>query len=48
MGALVWQPLRGRLIMEQIYDHQSSVANGSMPLFVLDAWEDAYSGWKAS
>jgi superoxide dismutase, Fe-Mn family len=41
-GALAWEPLGGRLIIEQVYDHQSSVANGSLPLLVFDAWEHAY------
>ena len=41
-GALAWEPLGGRLVIEQIYDHQSSLLNGSMPLLVLDAWEHAY------
>jgi Fe-Mn family superoxide dismutase len=41
-GAVAWEPLGGRLIIEQIYDHQSSVANGSLPLLVFDAWEHAY------
>jgi Fe-Mn family superoxide dismutase len=41
-GALAWDPLGGRLIIEQVYDHQSSVANGSSPLLVFDAWEHAY------
>jgi superoxide dismutase, Fe-Mn family len=41
-GALAWEPLGGRLVIEQIYDHQGSVANGSIPLLVFDAWEHAY------
>ena len=41
-GALAWEPLGGRLIIEQIYDHQSSVSNGALPLLVFDAWEHAY------
>ncbi len=41
-GALAWEPLGGRLIIEQIYDHQGNVGNGSIPLFVIDAWEHAY------
>jgi superoxide dismutase, Fe-Mn family len=41
-GALAWEPLGGRLIVEQIYDHQSSAATGSIPLLVFDAWEHAY------
>jgi Fe-Mn family superoxide dismutase len=41
-GALAWEPLGGRLIVEQIYDHQSNVGVGSIPLFVIDAWEHAF------
>jgi superoxide dismutase, Fe-Mn family len=41
-GALAWEPLGGRLIVEQIYDHQSNIGVGSIPLFVIDAWEHAF------
>ncbi len=41
-GALAWEPLGGRLIVQQIYDHQSNVGVGSIPLFVIDAWEHAF------
>ena len=41
-GALAYEPLGGRLIVEQIYDHQSNVGNGSVPLLVFDAWEHAF------
>jgi Fe-Mn family superoxide dismutase len=41
-GALAYEPLGGRLIVEQVYDHQSSVGNGSVPLLVFDAWEHAF------
>jgi superoxide dismutase, Fe-Mn family len=41
-GALVWEPLGQRLLVTQIYDHQSNVGQGSQPLFVIDAWEHAY------
>jgi Fe-Mn family superoxide dismutase len=33
---------RGRLIIEQVYDHQANVAQGAEPLLVIDAWEHAY------
>ena len=32
----------GKLIVEQIYDHQGNVGAGSVPLLVIDAWEHAY------
>jgi len=41
-GVLAWDPLGQRLIVEQIYDHQSNVSQGSTPLFVIDSWEHAY------
>ena len=41
-GALTWEPLGGRLIIEQVYDHQANVAQGAEPLLVIDAWEHAY------
>lgn len=41
-GALAWEPLGGRLIVQQIYDHQDNVGVGSIPLFVIDAWEHAF------
>lgn len=41
-GALAWEPLGQRLVVEQIYDHQSNVGQGSVPLLVIDAWEHAY------
>ena len=41
-GVLAWEPLGGRLVVEQIYDHQGNVGNGSVPLLVFDAWEHAF------
>jgi superoxide dismutase, Fe-Mn family len=41
-GALCYEPLSQRLIVEQIYDHQSNLGNASLPLLVLDMWEHAY------
>jgi Fe-Mn family superoxide dismutase len=41
-GALAYEPLAGRLIIEQVYDHQASVAQSSVPLLVFDAWEHAF------
>jgi superoxide dismutase, Fe-Mn family len=41
-GALAWEPLAGRLIVEQVYDHEGNVGQGSAPLLVIDAWEHAY------
>jgi len=41
-GALAWEPIGQRLIVEQVYDHQGNLGNGSGPIFVIDAWEHAY------
>jgi Fe-Mn family superoxide dismutase len=41
-GALAWEPVAGRLVTLQIHDHQSNVAQGAVPLMVIDAWEHAY------
>ena len=41
-AALVWEPLGARLLITQIYDHQSNLSQGGVPLLVLDAWEHAY------
>jgi Fe-Mn family superoxide dismutase len=41
-GALVWEPLSKRLLTTQIYDHQSNVTQGGVPILVLDAWEHAF------
>ncbi len=41
-AALVWEPVGKRLLVTQIYDHQSNLAQGGVPIMVLDAWEHAY------
>jgi superoxide dismutase, Fe-Mn family len=41
-GALAYEPLAGRLLVEQIYDHQGNVGQGSVPVLVFDSWEHAY------
>ncbi len=41
-AALVWEPLSSRLLVAQIYDHQSNVAQCGIPIMVIDAWEHAY------
>ena len=40
--ALVWEPVLGRLITTQIYDHQSNFTVGGTPVMVMDAWEHAW------
>jgi len=41
-GVLGYEPVAGRLIIEQLYDHHGNVGVGSTPLLVFDAWEHAY------
>lgn len=41
-GALAWEPLGKRLVIEQIYDHHGNIGSGSLPILVIDAWEHAY------
>ena len=41
-AALVWEPVGGRLLTTQIYDHQSNQSQAGVPLMVVDAWEHAY------
>lgn len=41
-GVLAWEPMAGRLVVEQVYQHQDNVGQGSIPLLVIDAWEHAY------
>ena len=30
------------MVVEQVYDHQGNIGNGTVPLLVLDMWEHAY------
>jgi superoxide dismutase, Fe-Mn family len=41
-AALTWEPIGERLLVTQIYDHQSNLNQGGVPLMVIDAWEHAY------
>jgi len=41
-SALVWEPVGRRLLVTQIYDHQSNIAQAGIPLMVIDAWEHAF------
>jgi superoxide dismutase, Fe-Mn family len=41
-GALAWEPVSSRLVVEQVHDHQGNVGAGSVPLLVIDSWEHAY------
>jgi Fe-Mn family superoxide dismutase len=41
-GALSWEPLGGRLLVEQVFDHQGNTGNATLPIMVVDMWEHAY------
>ena len=41
-GALVWEPLAASLMVQQVYDHQSNMTPGNLPLLVIDGWEHAF------
>jgi Fe-Mn family superoxide dismutase len=41
-GALSWDDLGERLIVEQIFDHQGNHAQSTTPLLVIDMWEHAF------
>ncbi len=41
-GVLAWDPTGGRLIVEQVYDHQSNLGQAAVPLLALDMWEHAF------
>ncbi len=41
-AALAWEPVGRCLVIEQIHDHQSTIAQGSNLLLVCDVWEHAY------
>lgn len=37
-----WDPVGGRIIVQQVYDHQGNHGQGAQPLLAIDAWEHAY------
>lgn len=41
-GVLVWEPFAGSLMVQQVYDHQSNMTPGNLPLLVIDGWEHAF------
>jgi Fe-Mn family superoxide dismutase len=41
-GALSWEPLGRRLLVEQVYDHQGNTGTSTTPILVVDVWEHAY------
>ncbi|MEO7121933.1 MAG: superoxide dismutase [Lacisediminihabitans sp.] len=41
-GALVWDSIGQKLLVQQYYDHQGNFATGTVPLLLLDMWEHAF------
>ena len=37
-----WEPVAGRLLVQQVHDHQGNHGQGMVPLLAIDAWEHAY------
>jgi Fe-Mn family superoxide dismutase len=37
-----WEPVAGRLLVQQVHDHQGNHGQGTVPLLAIDAWEHAY------
>lgn len=37
-----WEPVAGRLIVQQVHDHQGNHGQGTVPLLAIDAWEHAF------
>ncbi len=37
-----WEPVAGRILVQQVYDHQGNHGQGTVPLLAIDAWEHAY------
>jgi Fe-Mn family superoxide dismutase len=35
-AALIWEPIGKRLLITQIYDHQSNLSQGGVPLMLID------------
>jgi len=37
-----WEPVAGRLVVQQVYDHQGNHGQGTVPILAIDAWEHAF------
>lgn len=37
-----WEPYAQKVVVGQVYDHQGNHGQGTLPLFVIDAWEHAF------
>jgi len=41
-ASLAYEPMAGKLVVEQVFDHQGNIGNATIPLLVLDMWEHAF------
>lgn len=41
-GALVWDSIGQKLLIQQFFDQQSNFAAGTVPILLLDMWEHAF------
>lgn len=41
-GILSWEPIGGRLLVQQLGTHQDNHVIGAVPLLAIDVWEHAY------
>ncbi|GAA5169883.1 superoxide dismutase [Pseudonocardia eucalypti] len=41
-GVLAWEPIGQKLIVQQLYDHQSNLSISSHALLMFDMWEHAF------
>jgi Fe-Mn family superoxide dismutase len=37
-----WEPMAGRLVVQQVHGHHGNHGQGTVPLLAIDAWEHAY------
>lgn len=37
-----FEPVAGRIVVQQVYDHQGNHGQGTVPLLAFDAWEHAF------
>lgn len=37
-----WEPVAGRLVVQQVHDHQGNHGQGTVPLLAIDGWEHAW------
>jgi Fe-Mn family superoxide dismutase len=37
-----WEPVAGRIVVQQVYDHQGNHGQGTVPLLAIDGWEHAW------